>query len=421
MLNRANFKIASWSLIDAVSAPFFTFLLLPILNYQFGLVGYGSYALLLAAVTMLGFTGLGVNLTIIKPLAQSTNQANLEVIENLLGTALIFNLASTIIFCTFIAFFWAFAPSWVSNFSWFSLIDYKLLAYLFAMLITTQLDLVASSALKGLQFFSHSSKLEILLRSTGFVVLALVAVTQKDIYLVFLFQIIINIVNISARLLFIKKLTNIAIVHLKFVKETAVDLFKNGRWMTLQFAAWAIYASADKLAIGAVFGAKEAGIYSILIQFSMLLQLLVNGLFSAIYPKFSKENRVITPRITNIMIGAVLILVIPYALTLFFLKSYIFIYFHIDSSYTSVFYGLLLSTSVMSLNIPFFYIIFAGKDLKKLTIYFLVSIFFYAVLIYPFMINYAILGVVIAKLIAAVLFMIFIRLKFLNYKKAVKI
>lgn len=406
--NNKNIKTALWSALETGSAPLFTFLLLPILNHVFGLAGYGNYVLLLAVVTMMGFAGLGSNLAIVKPLAVNLHNSDPLHIARLLGTALWVNLAGTIFFSALLFLLWFSSPAWIASFDWFKQIDQTLIVCLCAMLITTQLDLVTSSTLKGLQFFAYSSITELILRTFGFIALVIVAFGLKNIQSLFICQIIVNLLSVTVRLQLIKKLSGIKFSQLKFLITISQDLFVTGRWMALQYMLWSIYGVVDKLAVGSILGAKEAGIYNILLQFSLLLQLAIMGLFSAIYPKFSRENILIDKRLIKSLILLVLVISMPYVAALIFLKFYIFNYFLIANTFSSVFNALIFSTILMSLNLPFFYIAFSNKNLKKLTAYFALSTLTYTFLLYPLILRYGMLGAVIAKLLGIIILSVLI-------------
>ena len=255
---------ALWSLLESFSSPFFSILLLPIFTHNLGLENYGLYVMVMALVGFFGFTGLGMNTSITYYLAVNYQTSNSKEIAQRLSSALLITLIGTVLFsCLFLLVLNIFETQFKEHYPQLS--DQQQLIYIaLGLVVITQLDGVVSSAIKGLQQFKISSKIEFVLRLLSFMVVALVALIQKSVEAIALVVLVMAILNLVVRLTMLNKIVNFDFREIKINKKITNELFHFGKWMTLQNLSGAIFGSLDKILLGALFNTTIVGVYNII-------------------------------------------------------------------------------------------------------------------------------------------------------------
>jgi len=278
---------ALWSMLESFSNPFFSLLLLPIFTHSLGLENYGLYAMLMALVNFFGFTGLGMNTSITYYLAVNYQTSNPKEIAQRLCSALLITLIGTMLFsCLFLLVINMFETQLKEHYP--HLRDKQQLIYIaLGLVVITQIDMVVSSAIKGLQEFKISSKVEFVLRFLSFIVVSLVAVIQKSVEAIALVVLVLAIFNLIVRYGMLNKIVNFDLREIKINKQIINELFHFGKWMTLQNLSGAVFGSLDKILLGVLFNTTIVGVYSIIISVTQLSHYVLASASSFITPKIS--------------------------------------------------------------------------------------------------------------------------------------
>lgn len=355
---------ALWSLIESLSSPFFSLLLLPVLTYSLGLGDYGLYVMVMALVSFFGFTGLGMNTSIIYFLAVNYQKSNHKQIAERLSTALLITLLGTLVFsCLFFLALNAFEAQLEKQYP--QLIDKQQLIYIaLGLVVLTQLDMVVLSAIKGLQQFKTSSKVEFSLRFLNFIVMTLVAVTQKSVEAIVLVVLVMTMLNLMMRYAVLNKIVSINIYNIRINRQSIYELFHYGKWMTLQNLSGAIFGSLDKLVIGSFLGNTVLGSYNILLSISQLVHFIPANMLTFVMPRVATSSQGISIGTLKRVLIITATLSVIFSTLMYTCRELIFSHLHVDISYENLFFWLIFSYFLLSLNAPIYFIAL-GMNLAK--------------------------------------------------------
>lgn len=354
---------AMWSMLESFSSPLFSLILIPILTHSLGLEKYGLYVMVMAFVGLLSFTGLGMNTAITYYLAVNHQTSNVKNIAERLGTAISITLLGTVTFSIIVLLAFNLFQTTLQAF-YPQLIKQQFLIYgALLLLIFTQCDTVISAALKGLQQFKASSKLEFLIRFIGFITLVLVATKLKNVTAIIIFAVIIAFLSVLLRYNTLRKVVDLHLSDIKLNRLYANELFHFGKWMTLQNISGAIFGSLDKIMLGFFFSTTVVGTYNIIISITQLSHYVLASACSFILPKISAStaNVKIFKKIyyKSLVVSALLTFSMMFVLTILFpfIKSH-FNLGNIESEY----FILLISYGVLAMCVPpYFFALGFGK------------------------------------------------------------
>jgi O-antigen/teichoic acid export membrane protein len=342
--------------------------LLPIFTHNLGLENYGLYVMVMALVSLFGFAGLGMNTSIAYYLAVNYQTSNSKEISQRLSSALLITLISTVIFsCLFLLVLTIFQIQFKEHCHQLS--DKQQLIYTaLGLIVITQLDMVVSSAIKGLQHFKTSSKVELVLRLLNFIVVAIVAVIQKSVEAIALVVLVMGIFNLIVRYAMLNKIVNLDLREIKINKQLTNELFHFGKWMTLQNISGALFSSVDKLLIGSFLGNAILGSYNVLLSITQLVHFIPASMLIFIMPKVATNNDYVSKAIFKKVLTITVIFSSIFSIVIFASKGIIFSHFHIDGSYESLFYWLIFNYFLLSLSVPTYFIALGMHLIKTVSL-----------------------------------------------------
>jgi O-antigen/teichoic acid export membrane protein len=359
---------ALWSMLESFSNPFFSLLLLPIFTHNLGLENYGLYVMVMAFVSLFGFAGLGMNTSVTYFLAANYKTSNPKQIAERLTSALLITLISTIFFsCLFLLMLHIFEIQFKEHYP--QLIGKEKLIYIaLGLVVVTQLDAVVSSAIKGLQQFKTSSKVEFVLRSLSFMTVALIAITQKTIESIILVSLILALFNIIVRYVLLSKTVIFRIGEIKINKQFTSEHFNFGKWMTLQNLSGAIFSSLDKILLGLLFNTTIVATYNIITSITQLSHYILASAISFIMPKVS-ANLKINTRLQDSYYKVLALSALVTFLMLFILAIlYPFVSNHFNlGSIENEYFLLLLSYGILAMCVPPYFFALAFGKVKLLS------------------------------------------------------
>jgi O-antigen/teichoic acid export membrane protein len=388
---------ALWSMLESFSGPLFSLILIPIFTRNLGLESYGLYVMVMAFVSFFGFTGLGMSTSITYYLAVNYESTNPKNTAERLGSALGLTFFGTVAFsCLFLLVINYLSTPLKSYYP--QLITQQQLIYAALILIViTQLDMVVSASLKGLQQFKISSKVEFALRLLSFGVVTFVAITQKNVIAIVLTTLIMALISLIVRFRTLDKIVHFNFSDIKLNKHTAIELFHFGKWMTLQSIASASFGSIDKLVIGTILGNKVLGIYNVLLSIAQLIHFVPANMLVFIMPKIAKNTEVISVKLLKKIFTFTAMISLFFAVLLVTLKNVIFLKLHVAGNYEALFYWLILSYVLLSLNTPSYFIALGMNLIKAVSLQCIIGSVVGVVSLLILVSNYGILGAVASK------------------------
>ena len=390
---------ALWSLLESFSSPFFSILLLPIFTHNLGLENYGLYVMVMALVSFFSFTGLGMNTSITYYLAVNYQTSNSKQIAQRLTSAFLITLIGTVFFsCLFLLVLTIFETQFKEHY--LELSDKQQLIYMaLGLVVITQLDGVVSSAIKGLQQFKISSKIEFVLRLLSFMVVALVAAIQKSVEAIALVVLVMAILNLLVRLAMLNKIVNFDLREIKINKQITNELFHYGKWMTLQSFSGTLFGSLDKLVIGSFLGNAVLGSYNVLISISQLVHFIPANMLTFIMPKVAANNESVSPATLKKVLTITVIVSSIFSIVIFACKGIIFSQFHLDGSYENLFYWLIFNYFLLSLNVPVYFIALGMHLIKAVSLQSIMGSLVGVIFLVIFISEYGLVAALVSKLI----------------------
>jgi len=400
---------ALWSTLESFSAPFFSLLLIPIFTHSIGLENYGLYVMVSALVAFLSFTGLGMQVSITYYLAlnHETSSPN-QIAERLVSSLLISFFGTTICSCFILLGINIFVTPLNEYLPQLGT-QHQLIYIALGLIVVTQLDLVVSSAIKGLQFFNVSSKVEFFLRLLSFVTVALAAINQRSVVDLVCINLIMAIFNLIVRYTMLTKVVCLNFREVKITQRITKELFHFGKWVTLQNVASAFFSSVDKLVVGSALGNTVLGTYNVLLSITQLVHFVPANVLSFIMPKVAVNSKNITVLLLKKVLTANTLFSICIATLILIFKDLIFLHFHVDSIYKPLFYWLIAIYFLLSLNVPLFFIALGVNLIKTVSLQSILGALIGTIFLLALITDYGLLAVVASKLVYAIisLFVIF--------------
>ena len=386
-------------MLESFSSPLFSLLLIPIFTHNLGLENYGLYVMVMAFVSFFSFTGLGMNTSITYYLAVNYQTSTPKHIADRLGSALVLAFFSTIFFsCIFLLGLNLFSSLLTLHYP--QLVTQQHLIYAALGLITvTQLDTVVSASLKGLQQFKMSSKVEFVLRLFSFVIVSIIAITQKNVVAVISITLIMALFNLIIRYYTLNKIVHFHFSDIKINKKSAYELFQFGKWMTLQNMSGAIFNSLDKLLLGFYFNTTIVGVYNIIIAITQLPHYVLASSVSFLLPKItaSTANKktlkqyyyklLISTSLLAVLMVLILAALYPYFISHFKLVNIKYEYFMV-----------LISYGILALSVPPYSFSLGLGKIKALSNINTISALIGIVMLTLLVENYGMLGAIFARL-----------------------
>jgi O-antigen/teichoic acid export membrane protein len=393
---------ALWSMLESFSSPLFSLLLIPIFTHNLGMENYGLYVMVMAFVSFFGFTGLGMSTSITYYLAVNSESINPKYTAERLGSALGLTFFGTVVFSCFFILAHNLYGSQIESYYPLLIAQQQLIYASLILIVITQLDMVVSASLKGLQQFKISSKVEFVLRLLSFIIITLVTFTQKNVIAIVLITLIMTLFSLIVRFRTLNKIVDFHFSDIKINKPIATELFHFGKWMTLQSLAGASFGSIDKLVIGTVLGNKVLGIYNVLLSIAQLIHYIPANMLTFIMPKVAKNNENLSISLLKKIFILTTIISSFFAVLIIILKKFIFLNFHVDSSYEILFYGLIFAYILLSLNIPSYFIALGMNLIKAVSLQCIIGSIVGVSSLLILISKYGILGAVASKLIYSV-------------------
>lgn len=253
----------AWAAAEALIAPMLMLIISPQLLSLLGHQGFGAWSLVLAFAGFSQLLSLGSPTVLL--LRLPTLKGNLVDASRLLRTALLISgVTSTVVFVLGVAFQERAATLVFGKMGDVELVG-GLLLLSCVVLALQQADDVLSGALRGLERFDQSAKIELLARPLwGVAVLSVAAVGRSAVYVA-----AAHILYLAAKCLVkcrVEEIRQLLLQRDALGLRDATGVWQQGRWLMLQGLGGVLFGTADKLTIGHAFGSVVLARYSLCIQ-----------------------------------------------------------------------------------------------------------------------------------------------------------
>ena len=188
-----SIKKSYWSLIENLSSPAITALSTPFFLKFLGIDIFAQYILVKTIVAMGGTVSFGMNQSITKLISLYANNKNsrIQQIKAIRGSITVSLFSFLLILVFVFPLSWEFLPSFFNKIGGKNLIQ-LLLVFALIQLYLEQIDSIFVGALRGLEYFGLSAKLEFITRILTMISILFAAYLTKDLLIVLKINLVSN-------------------------------------------------------------------------------------------------------------------------------------------------------------------------------------------------------------------------------------
>ena len=229
-----------------------------------------------------------------------------------------------------------------------------------------QLDAVFAGSLRGLERFGLSARIEVTAKFATVVASVLIAWATRDLITIYWCVTLLTVIRAMAKAWWASKLLGGALIP-SLDRARAQDAFAFGKWTWAQSLGGAMFATADRLLVGALLGADALARYSVCVQLAQQIQTIPAAGAQFLFPAVSRRRetgedfRQLVIR-ASLIIGSVGILIAtPIALFSYFILN-LWVGIAIATTTWPILSLLAIGYTILALNVgPHFALLGAGK------------------------------------------------------------
>ena len=276
---------AAWAVAEGLGYPLLLLSATPILLRSLGTEAFGLWSLMLTLMSVGSVVSTGLSPAVIKLVAQGSRSSPRVTAQTGQGALAVAALAGGMI-----ALLVALATAGLATTGLARLgpPHQVILAGMFAaaLLWVEQFDTVVSAMLKGREQFALAAKLEIGLKLGQILIGTVAAVLTGDQLPVFGAFLLAALVRLAAKALFLR--SGYLGLSLRPSLAFAQPVVRTAKWGWMQGMGSMVFATADRLFVGAALGATSLGYYAIALQLATQLHALIANAFSVVVPLVSR-------------------------------------------------------------------------------------------------------------------------------------
>lgn len=284
---------ASWAVGEQVASPLIMIALTPFLLKQLGIEQYGLWMLVMAVVGMGQLTSLGVGAATTKHVSADLAVGKLDdAVASIRAAITIVLFVGSIICSLFAIAVPLIAGVFFSKMGQPALVSQMILLGLVLMFIQ-EVDNVFASALRGAQRFNLSAKVEFVTRLAWALGVAILAWHYRSVVAVISGVLILSFIKGCVKAYLVNRIFSVSNCYKPILERAHLKRVANfGKWAWVQGVGGLLFAVADRLIIGVIFGAADLARYSICLQFAQYVHTIPAGAMQVIFPWLSaREER----------------------------------------------------------------------------------------------------------------------------------
>ena len=182
-----------------------------------------------------------------------------------------------------------------------------------------QLDSVFAGSLRGLERFDLSARIEVTAKFAMVVSTVIIAWATRDLITIYWCVTLLTVIRAMAKAWWASKLLGGALIP-SFDRARAQEAFAFGKWTWAQSLGGAMFATADRLLVGALLGADALARYSVCVQLAQQIQTIPAAGAQFLFPAVSRRRetgedfRQLALRASLIIGGAGVLMAVPIAI-----------------------------------------------------------------------------------------------------------
>lgn len=371
---RPHLARASWSVAEQAVSPLLMIVLTPFLLKQLGADQFGLWMLVMAVVAMGQLTSLGAGTATIKHVSADLENGERQNAVTTIRAALTIALlggggVALVVFAAAPAIAQIFFPRMGSV----ALVS-EVITIGAIILIVQEVDNVFSSALRGAQRYDLSAKVELVTRLIWAMGIFLLAWIYSSITVVLIGVLVLSVIKAGFKARQINLFLNVSNCHRPSVDTFFLRRVANfGKWQWTQSCGGMLFSVADRLLVGAIFGATDLAKYSICLQLAQYVHAIPSVAMQIILPWASAktergESIRQLPLIKYAIYAGILCAILPiilYVLLPVILKVWLGEEFYVNNiELGSV---LILAYGILAFNVPAHYLLLGLGKIRYLS------------------------------------------------------
>ena len=408
------FSFGIWVVINNSVNPLILIITTPFLYNNLSKEEYGLFALIQTFILFAPLMTFGIPSTAIKFVSEKVGQDKIAEAFHIARIAMVLSLViSTLILVTLFTFTAEITSFFDDSFN--QSVNIRLAFTLgFILLFFQGIDDMLIGIIHGTFNFKLGAIIELSTRIPLGISIIISTYLHHSLIEVLVIMMFSSLVKTTLRVWALKKMYNQNLLSGVFDKKIAKQVLIYTKWLFLQNLGSHVFSSADKLLIGSFLGASELARYNICTQIPQYVFSISNSFMSTLFPLISAKQAKNKEGTNYIPLKQVLSLCIISTLPLLFIyvisNHILTIWINEDFSNNnySLFIALIGIFFILSVSIPFHYILMGLGKIKLITIASIFAITITLLMMY-YLLTLGIIGLLYSKLFYSVLlFLLFL-------------
>jgi O-antigen/teichoic acid export membrane protein len=269
--------------------PLMMFCATPFFLAMLGKEQYGQWMLLLAFTGFGGIAGLGMGTAAVKEVSAHRGRSDMAGAAMAVRACLAVTLASSLCLAAIIALAaFALDSAWLAKVGAPEVVR-NIIGFAIALITLEQIDTVFSGSIRGMERFDIAAKLEIVAKFVVVVAAAVAAWLTRDLVVIFWSILGVTVVRALAKALFASALLGGGALIPVWDGDYVREAIRFGKWTWLQSIGSAMFATADRLLVGALLGSAALAQYSVCLQLAQQVQTIPAAGAGFLFPLFSRR------------------------------------------------------------------------------------------------------------------------------------
>jgi O-antigen/teichoic acid export membrane protein len=402
---RPHVASSGWGMAEYLAFPLMMFLATPFFLKLIGTTAYGQWMLLLTLNGLGGLAGMGMGSAATKHVSSALGRRDHDGVMLAVGACLSITILMTITLAAMIIMFGLMAgPALLSKMG-DPVVLQSIIVFAAVLIAFEQLDTVFAGTLRGLERFDLSAKAEVTSKLVLVLLVLLAAWLTRSLWGVLLATFAIT----GIRLILKAYIVTRCLGHFPKPVWNRAEMLGSlsfGKWTWAQAVGAVLFATADRLLVGAQMGPTALAHYSICLQLAQQVQSIPAAGGQFLFPAISRRKerresfRLLSIAASAVLAGLGLLIAIPIAM----FARFILIHWvgpEIAATSANVLALLSVVYLILAMNVgPFFVLLGSGRE-RVATILPLVASILGVLVTYALVPKLGLMGAVYGRLVYA--------------------
>ncbi len=365
---RGHATRAGWAVSDAFVGPALLLLLTPFLLHQLGAAGFGLWALATAVSGFGSLASLGVGMATTKYVAEDLGAGNQSAALSVTRTATTLALVGGL----FLIVVLGLAAPLLARLAFGKMgqpaIVSAALTLGVVLLVIQEIDGVFAGALRGAQRFDAIGKIEMTMRPLWAIAVAATAWHTQDTVFALAASACVNLIKAMIKAAWASRVLHGFCARPAFDRGQFDRIFQFGKWAWLNGLGIVFFSVADRILVGALLGAADLARYSICLQLTQFVHVVIAAALQPVIPVVSgapiTSERLQKLKRLSLIVGSICLL--PPLIVALLSPTILTVW--VSAAFASENHGLVLglfaSATVLSFGVPVHHILIGLGEIR---------------------------------------------------------